>query len=246
MRRIRRHRVAGPQRLRRRASRDARAHHAPRPRARLHARRRGPQPRHPALAHHRRVHGDGRGSSGPAAPVLPRGARRAQAARRRRAASTCCCSPPSAPATATARTPTSSAPPPQRRRLRADGLDPEDAEVRRLVRADMPLRRRSTSSSRARAAEVVMSDNEAGAAAAVRHLHELGHRRIATITGLLDSRPGADRLRGYRAAMQDLGLAYRDELRRLRRLLRRERARATAEPARAPTSRRPRSSPRPT
>ena len=56
-----------------------------------------------------------------------------------------------------------------------------------------------------------MSDNVDGAARAVRHLHSLGHRRIATITGLLDTRPGADRLRGYRQALQALGLAYRDE-----------------------------------
>ena len=28
---------------------------------------------------------------------------------------------------------------------------------------------------------------------------------------MLDSRPGIDRLRGYRAAVQELGLAYRDE-----------------------------------
>jgi LacI family transcriptional regulator len=59
--------------------------------------------------------------------------------------------------------------------------------------------------------EIVTSDNVAGAEAAVRHLHDLGHRRIATITGMLESRPGADRLRGYRAAGQALGLAYRDE-----------------------------------
>jgi LacI family transcriptional regulator len=90
------------------------------------------------------------------------------------------------------------------------GVDPEDPEVRRLVRAEIacvgidveldgPL------------AESVMSDNVDGAEAAVRHLHELGHRRIATITGMLESRPGIDRLRGYRAAVQGLGLAYRDE-----------------------------------
>src|SRR3954452_14656754 len=59
--------------------------------------------------------------------------------------------------------------------------------------------------------EVVMSDNEAGARAAVEHLVGLGHRRIATITGMLESRPGSDRLRGYRAAVQAAGLAYRDE-----------------------------------
>ena len=91
-----------------------------------------------------------------------------------------------------------------------------------------------------------MSDNEGGAIAAVRHLHDLGHRRIATITGMVDSRPGADRLRGYRAAVQALGLAYRDDYVRLRRLLRRERARGHGAPARAATSPRPRSSPPPT
>jgi LacI family transcriptional regulator len=90
------------------------------------------------------------------------------------------------------------------------GLDPEDQEVRRLVRAEVPcvgidmdLEGPNT--------EVVMSDNVSGAEAAVRHLHGLGHRRIATITGMLESRPGIDRLRGYRAAAQALGLAYRDE-----------------------------------
>jgi LacI family transcriptional regulator len=56
-----------------------------------------------------------------------------------------------------------------------------------------------------------MSDNEGGAAVAVGHLHELGHRRIATITGLLDKRPGADRLRGYRHELQARGLTVRDE-----------------------------------
>ena len=90
------------------------------------------------------------------------------------------------------------------------GLDADDPEVRRLVRSDVatvgvdlevegPL---TTS---------VESDNEAGSAAAVRHLHELGHRRIAHITGLLDKRPGAERLRGYRHELQRLGVTPRDE-----------------------------------
>jgi LacI family transcriptional regulator len=89
-------------------------------------------------------------------------------------------------------------------------VDPDEAEVRRLVRSDLPcvgvdveLTGPST--------EYVISDNPSGIALAMRHLHELGHRRIATITGLLDTRPGADRLRAYRAEMQALGLAYRDE-----------------------------------
>jgi LacI family transcriptional regulator len=90
------------------------------------------------------------------------------------------------------------------------GLDADDPEVRRLVRSevatvgvDVELEGPATS--------YVMSDNEGGAALAVRHLHGLGHRRIATITGLLDKRPGADRLRGYRHELQALGLTVRDE-----------------------------------
>ena len=90
------------------------------------------------------------------------------------------------------------------------GLDPDDAEVRRLVRGEIPCVAIDMSIEGPRT-EVVMSDNEAGARAAVRHLYELGHRRIATITGMIDSRPGVDRLRGYRRAIQECGLAYRDD-----------------------------------
>jgi LacI family transcriptional regulator len=48
----------------------------------------------------------------------------------------------------------------------------------------------------------VTSDNVAGARAAVGHLAALGHERIATITGLEHTRPGADRLAGYRAELR--------------------------------------------
>ena len=90
------------------------------------------------------------------------------------------------------------------------GLDPDDDEVRRLARGEMPCVAIDMQLE-GPLTEVVMSDNEDGAATAVRHLYDLGHRRIATITGMIDSRPGIDRLRGYRAAIQALGLAYRDD-----------------------------------
>jgi LacI family transcriptional regulator len=90
------------------------------------------------------------------------------------------------------------------------GLDTEEEEVRRLVRAELPCVGIDMDIAGPNT-EVVMSDNVSGAEAAMRHLHGLGHRRIATITGMLESRPGIDRLRGYRAAAQALGLAYRDE-----------------------------------
>jgi LacI family transcriptional regulator len=90
------------------------------------------------------------------------------------------------------------------------GVDAEDEELRRLLRSELPcvgvdVELAGTCTS------YVMSDNVTGADAAVRHLHAQGHRRIATITGLLDTKPGIDRLRGYRAACQELGLGYRDE-----------------------------------
>ena len=89
-------------------------------------------------------------------------------------------------------------------------VDPDEAEVRRLVRSDLACVGVDVELV-GPATEYVISDSASGIALAMRHLHELGHRRIATITGLLDTRPGADRLRAYRAEVQALGLAYRDE-----------------------------------
>jgi LacI family transcriptional regulator len=90
------------------------------------------------------------------------------------------------------------------------GVDTGDAEVERLLRSDIPcvgvdvdLAGNGNGS--------VMSDNAEGATMAVRHLVERGHRRIATITGLMDTAPARDRLRGYREAIQRQGLAYRDD-----------------------------------
>jgi LacI family transcriptional regulator len=90
------------------------------------------------------------------------------------------------------------------------GVDAEDDELRRLLRSELPcvgvdVELAGTCTS------YVMSENGAAAGVAVRHLHELGHRRIATITGLLETKPGIDRLRGYRGACQELALGYRDE-----------------------------------
>ena len=51
-------------------------------------------------------------------------------------------------------------------------------------------------------------DDHHGAALAVRHLVELGHRRIAFITGS-DNHPDAlERLEGYKAALQEAGISF--------------------------------------
>jgi LacI family transcriptional regulator len=90
------------------------------------------------------------------------------------------------------------------------GVDAEDLELRRLARSGLPCVGVDVALT-GPATEYVMSDNVGGAATAVEHLHDLGHRRIATITGLIETRPGADRLRGYRDALRARGLAFRDE-----------------------------------
>jgi LacI family transcriptional regulator len=52
----------------------------------------------------------------------------------------------------------------------------------------------------------VDAENVQGAQQAVEHLARLGRRRIATITGRLDICSGHDRLQGYRAALEHVGL----------------------------------------
>lgn len=54
----------------------------------------------------------------------------------------------------------------------------------------------------------VRADSVAGAALAVRHLHETGRRRIAFVNGPSDTVPGGNRDQGYRAALADCGLPY--------------------------------------
>jgi LacI family transcriptional regulator len=55
-------------------------------------------------------------------------------------------------------------------------------------------------------------DNVGGARMAVDHLIRLGHRRIATISGPLGTPAGADRLAGYRSALQSSRISPLEEL----------------------------------
>ena len=57
----------------------------------------------------------------------------------------------------------------------------------------------------------VTADNAGGARRAVRHLLELGRRRIVCCAGSLDTPPGRDRLDGYRLELEAAGALYRDE-----------------------------------
>jgi len=58
----------------------------------------------------------------------------------------------------------------------------------------------------------VAADNVAGGRLAVEHLLATGRRRIGTVTGSLDLCAGQDRLAGYRAALEDAGVAIDDDL----------------------------------
>lgn len=55
-------------------------------------------------------------------------------------------------------------------------------------------------------------DNVAGAYGAVRHLIQLGRKRIGTITGPLNTTVGLDRRQGYLNALNDRGIALEEQL----------------------------------
>ncbi len=62
------------------------------------------------------------------------------------------------------------------------------------------------------AVDSVLTDNAQGGWLATRHLIELGHRRIACITGPSDLTPSADRVTGYRRAMREEGIPIDEAL----------------------------------
>lgn len=61
-------------------------------------------------------------------------------------------------------------------------------------------------------AAVILVNNELGGYVATRHLIELGHRRIACITGPSQLTPSADRVRGYRRAVREFRIVEDEEL----------------------------------
>jgi LacI family transcriptional regulator len=85
------------------------------------------------------------------------------------------------------------------------GVDLDDPEVGKLLASQTPIIGVDLELGGPRASYVT-SDNVTGARLAVRHLHSLGHTRVATITGPENSKAGADRILGYRAETQALGL----------------------------------------
>jgi LacI family transcriptional regulator len=60
--------------------------------------------------------------------------------------------------------------------------------------------------------DAVLSDNQLGGYLATRHLLELGHSRIACIAGSSSITPSAERLIGYRRALEEAGRPYDEQL----------------------------------
>lgn len=62
------------------------------------------------------------------------------------------------------------------------------------------------------AVDNVRADSPAGCLLAVEHLHARGARRIAFVNGPADTVPGSARLRGYREALESVGLPFDEDL----------------------------------
>ena len=60
--------------------------------------------------------------------------------------------------------------------------------------------------------DAVLTDNKLGGYLATRHLLELGHRRIACIAGPSSITPSAERMIGYRKALEEAGISYDENL----------------------------------
>jgi LacI family transcriptional regulator len=90
------------------------------------------------------------------------------------------------------------------------GVDRHEPELARLLERRIPAVAVDLDVTGERVG-FVTSDNVAGARLAVRHLHALGHRRIATVTGPPRLPPGGDRLQGYRDELVALGIGERED-----------------------------------
>jgi LacI family transcriptional regulator len=90
------------------------------------------------------------------------------------------------------------------------GVDRHEPELARLLERRIPAVAVDLDVTGERVG-FVTSDNVAGARLAVRHLHALGHRRIATVTGPPRLPPGGDRLQGYRGELVALGIGERED-----------------------------------
>jgi LacI family transcriptional regulator len=88
------------------------------------------------------------------------------------------------------------------------GVDGRDRDLRSVLERGIPTVTVDLDV-RGRRAGCVTSDNVGGARAATALLADLGHERIATITGLAHTKPAIDRLRGYREELRARRIPHR-------------------------------------
>jgi len=85
----------------------------------------------------------------------------------------------------------------------------EPADLKRLVDSGLPMVVAVRNVPGAKVSSL-LSDNYAGSKAAVRHLIELGHRRISFLGGFADIQVFAERSQGYRDALAEAGITPDD------------------------------------
>lgn len=92
--------------------------------------------------------------------------------------------------------------------LSASDVDPELVAARAGLAAPLVLFDRAAPLDR----DAVLVAHREGMIEAVRHLYDLGHRRIALLTGSSDVFPAAERVRGYTEALAAAGIPADPEL----------------------------------
>ncbi len=90
------------------------------------------------------------------------------------------------------------------------GMPRTDADLKELLEAKIPSMFIDLDIL-GETASYVMSNNVKGAKLAVKHLYELGHRKIATIMGENMTKPAQDRLEGYKEALKEYDIPFRKE-----------------------------------
>ena len=90
------------------------------------------------------------------------------------------------------------------------GFPRADPELQHLLAEEIPTMAIDLDLIGARAG-YVMSNNIEAVVTVVQYLHALGYTRIAHISGVPESRPGADRILGYRTGLEHEQLPFREE-----------------------------------
>lgn len=88
----------------------------------------------------------------------------------------------------------------------------DDLELLKLLESDFPIISYNRTISNEKFKDYVVLDNFNGAKIAMKHLIELGHRRIGYISGPTKYSTFYDRLLGYEASLKEFDIEYDDEI----------------------------------